>query len=146
MRACSLVLIALAGCGAAQHGGNPACQAHWTLGELEQRDPLTSTWDVSQVEPGPLWTGDLDHDGRPDVVLRYRGSRVHASVVLHNCGAGAYEVLLDEVRASQVGTTPGEGGWDDLVLVDGKHRGEYKHGPGGYEAPKRTLGEDFDWQ
>src|SRR5262249_21329656 len=107
MRAVLLVLIAGASaCGAAQHR-NPGCTARWEIDHCEQRDPLTQTWDAATVEPGPIWTGDLDGDHIPDVILRYRGSRTHESVVLRGCGDGWYEVLLDEVRASQVGTSPG---------------------------------------
>ena len=133
-------------CGARQHGGDPSCNAIWEIGHFEQRDPLTETWDVADVDPTPIWSGDLNGDGVRDVVLRYRGSRTHEAVVLRGCGGTSYQVMLDEVRASQVGTSPGEGGWLDLVLVDGEHRAEYHHGPGGYEGKTRELGEDVDWQ
>ena len=151
MRACLALLgVVVAACGAWQRGGgggDPACGARWELGELEQRDALTDTWDATAVEPGPIWAGDLDGDGRRDVVLRYRGSRTHEAVVLRGCGGDRYQVLLDEVRASQVGTSPGEGGWLDLVLVDGKHRAEYHHTASGYAGPpEQRMTDDLDWQ
>jgi hypothetical protein len=129
------------------HADDGPCNARWEVDQLEQRDPLTETWDAATVEPGPIWTGDLDGDGRRDVVLRYRGSRTHESVVLRSCGGDRYQVMLDEVRASQVGTTRGPDGWLELVLVDGKHRAEFKHGAGGYEGPpEQQMGGDVDWQ
>jgi hypothetical protein len=54
--------------------------------------------------------------------------------------------MLDEVRASQVGTSRASDGWLDLVLVDGTHRAEYKHGPSGYQGASQDLGRDVDWQ
>ena len=123
-----------------------ACSARWQLGELEVRDALTETWDDAMVDATPLWMGDLDGDGRRDVVLAYRGSRTHEAVVLRSCGGDRYQVLLDEVRASSVGTTRAPDGWLDLELIDGSHKSEYKHGPNGYDAASQDLGRDLDWQ
>jgi hypothetical protein len=126
------------------------CTARWSIDHLEQRDSLTQTWDSSAVEPLPLWTGDLDHDGQADVVLRYRGSRVRAAIVLRGCDRDRWQVLLDEVPATQVGAAAGGDGWLDLVLVDRGRTREFHHGPAGYapagDSGADHLGDDPAWQ
>jgi hypothetical protein len=147
MRAIPVILIgALAGCAAKQPGAADPCKARWHLDHLEQRDPLTQTWDATSVDPSPLWTGDLDKDGKGDVVLRYQGSRAHEVVVLRACGGERYQVVLDEVHATRVGTSPGADGWLDLVMVDGDHKTEFQHGASGYSGPPKELHEDFHWK
>lgn len=152
MRSCAVALAcvvggAVAACGAQQHGADPACTARWEQGEVEVRDTVTNTWDAVAVDAIPLWKGDLDHDGRADVILRYRGSRTHEAIVLRRCAGDDWQVLLDEVRASRIGTTQAADGWLDLELVDGPHRAEYHHGPDGYSGPPPApLGDEPDWQ
>ena len=97
----------------------------------------------------PLWTGDLDRDGQDDVILRYRGSRVRATIVLRRCDRDRREVVLDEVPATRVGTAAGDAGWLDLVLVDRGREREFHHGPTGYQpvhAEDERLGEEPAWQ
>jgi len=147
MRAIPAIIVgALAGCAAKQPGAADPCKARWHLDRLEQRDPLTQTWDATAVDPSPLWTGDLDKDGKPDVVLRYKGSRAHEVVVLRSCGGDGYQVELDEVHATRVGTSEGSDGWLDLLMVDGDQQTEFQHGADGYAGPSKELHEDFHWQ
>ncbi|MCE9578422.1 MAG: hypothetical protein K8W52_35175 [Deltaproteobacteria bacterium] len=145
-----VIIGATAACAARPPAPGDHCTARWSIDHLEQRDALTSTWDASSVEPMPLWTGDLDHDGLDDVILRYRGSRVRATIALRRCDKTRWEVVLDEVPATRIGTAAGADGWLDLVFVDRGREREYHHGPTGYQPSSATsddhLGDDPEWQ